>query len=221
MQLSYGGEYQTPEDGARLARILFLDAVRKHYPEVLERLRGLLPQLHNPELDILLREWASAHNLPDWVLLTAKCTLYVWERGASQACLCYAGECYSYPGPIGQEERGFRFYAAWDPLNETWKQFEERAAKDFMVGLAEYRRRMDALVRKRGYERPPEKRNTEAFDWLALRVVRGMTCEAIADMENTGGGYPDANVISKATADLACLVGVTLPTKPGRPRKNP
>ncbi len=200
------------------ARHLFMLTFRRLEPEAWHWLRDeVLPLVRDGRADEarrLVAEWCQAWNLTEtWCVDEVYGCLRAWAAIPGLADKLAVASI----GPEVPIQRERPELPPWDPASETWAEYRARAAE----ALEAYRGRVEALVGGFGLERTPVRRNLQAFVWLVLRVVRGMTCEAVADMLSDGAGYPDPNLIAKSTRALAGLVGVNPPTKPGRPRKNP
>jgi hypothetical protein len=101
----------------------------------------------------------------------------------------------------------------WNPALESWDRFEMRIARK----LKAYQVKQEKLIGKRGFVRFPTKREVEHFDWLALRVVHGLTPAQI--LKRRGQRQCTEDAIRKGIKTAARLVKLHLPKgKPGRKR---
>ncbi|MGO4699528.1 hypothetical protein AB4Z50_35440 [Paenibacillus sp. 2TAB26] len=70
---------------------------------------------------------------------------------------------------------------AWDPRNETWKNFEQSMDQAYAEYKQLYRERAESFLKDRGYVKEKEKRNLDHFKWLVHYLVQKWTLREIAD----------------------------------------
>lgn len=174
-----------------------------------------------------LLAWARRYRLAEhWIFDAATATLVYW-LGAPRARERLAWRYHVWLfwwGKLPAPRRWFE-YPAWDPTGMSggmpvpWEQYKKRVLERFERELEAHRREMLRLIEERGWEPTPEKREPVHFDWLALRVVRGMKPAEIAARYADEDGRPDEGTVRKVTRDLARLVGIRIPARPGRPSR--
>jgi len=227
---------------------LFLDAVTRQAPEVLQSLRKDVwerakrnPDVPNPTLpsrDELLTRWndeklSKQFHLPAWVSRYAGVALNLWS--ADPAWLEAPGwpsvsRGWAWSNQLPEDEIAFCLpRLSWEICGEPWSKFEEKATAEFRLALNSYRKRVTSLALKYGFEKRPRKRSRDgrhslvAFDYLALWQVCGWTSEKIAaefDSDSVGVSLRAEGVMEQIhwAADAIELT-LRRPSKPGRPRK--
>lgn len=198
--------------------------------------RAILPLAREHDEDLVraaarwgegLLTWARRHNLEaDWVFEAAAGTLGHWLRvpRARERLAWRHRPGLSWWGKLPAPRRRFT-YPAWDPIGMTgglalpWAEYKKRVLEQFERSLESHRRAMLRLAQKHGLQPTPEKREPVHFDWVALRIVRGMRPAEIAARYADEDGRPDEGTVRKVTVDLARLVGIRIPARPGRPSR--
>src|SRR5207253_1297112 len=120
--------------------------------------------------------------------------------------------------PFTFEEREFRFHdGGWEAGDESWTAFQKRIQSAFKASLVEYEERLRALAEDRQYTEPPEIRNPQHFDWLALYQSAKKSPGAIKKILAAEGYHTEENTILIAVRDKARLIGLTLrPSQKGK-----
>lgn len=186
-----GGAY-VAGGGNVYAQSMFLQAVERCVPEAIAALGAAS---HN---EAGLRKWAEHWGLS-----------YPWALRSARLWVQYP----DVPGMFGSVSRalwepGVLHGPSWDPIKET---------------EAEFRSRVDAYIaacrRAVGVKPASDKSNPLHFEWLALHHVGRWTLQRIVERSRNESTAPDASDVSRAIAETAALVGLTL--RRGRQAKPP
>ena len=204
------GEYAPEAATLAASRTMFLGAVKRRVPEVLESLEGeplaryshvaanighyayrekLLTTAAQPRrtrepLLLWCRRW---HLEADWVIEAALDTLRLWESQPDTAALRgdWAYPDASYFTPTTFTTRRFAFmHPGWEPSAglTTRDKAAENMRAAFEAKLSAYLDRLEGQAAAMGMERAPEKRNPEHFEWLAQYQAGGRSISELARM---------------------------------------
>jgi hypothetical protein len=223
-------------------RSLFLDAVTRRAPEVLQSLRTAVWERLGPDTDReeLVTQWIEGHLkkqfhlTDDWLRHRVEQALSLWS--GDPGWLQDIGwpsinRGWAWSRTLPEKQTTFpRPSLRWDICGEPWSEFEERARAEFDQLLKDYRRRMTGLAVTHGFKKSPRKRSRDdrhplaAFDWLALWQVCVLTAEQIgAEFDNDlKRKAPTAEAIMDQIRWAADAIELTLrkPTRPGRPPRD-
>lgn len=209
------------------ARILFLNAVAKVEPAVIETLltgpyralpaasrRATLVQdwRHVEEVVELrplrssLKEWASRWHLEDnWCLELALQTICMWDLNPSSR-----GAFHSATG--GKQLDTARLapdLGSWNPTRESRAEFQANAKVQFELILDQYCDAVETQAIRAGLKRTREKRSFAHFYWLARFQVHGETPAHIWRFD-PARHQGSRRAVEKAIKDLARLIELTL-----------
>jgi len=214
-RLGVGGDYLPADaDDANFKAIrLFLEAVDRLVPEcwkalatiaadVPDRLPSQFVRDVNP--DAPLREWART-----WGFTSPKLVRLARGTAGRIRRLPRLRAAWAITGSYWPPDFPPFVNPLWDPIEESERSFRAR--------VEDYVREIKATP---GIVPAPKKRSGERpFDWLALHQVGGWTLERIATKYQDRNGHPTESGISRAVSEAAALVGLTLRSGQGRPRK--
>ncbi|MDQ3805490.1 MAG: hypothetical protein M3416_16885 [Acidobacteriota bacterium] len=199
------GEYEPAHRELSIgnARVAFLNAVRRHIPEVLEELNGQPFECYKnigapfaqwweikhgrvgreSSLRASLFRWSKTWRLePEWCLDHALRTLWEWHAFPSQREKLMWQQGGGWMVPTNEEERRFTFeHPGWEPTHDFRKSIKREIQEAFNRQLEEYLDRMESLVKERGYVKTKQKNEPEHFEWLACFQVKGMNYAEIRD----------------------------------------
>ncbi len=247
----YSKRHQPGDRTAADAWTELFQAIRRVAPEVLERLRDdVLPCFEEARAEsspLTLRKvkqadpisdeglvplkrafdgWANSFYLTDqWAESIAWQTLDRWIASQEARDLLQISlPSVTWIPPVSDADREFTFSdPGWDPALETKKTFVTRIGDRFEERLQVYLAAVTHQFECQGWERTPEKRREDHFEWLARYQVQGWTHRMIADEYSTDAKILGEDTVSKALNRLANRMGLTLrpPDKGGHPRKSP
>lgn len=106
--------------------------------------------------------------------------------------------------------KGFTLGYAWDPRNESWREFEQKLDAAYKQYKDLYKVRTESLMKKLGYIEGKEKRNKEHFEWLVRFQLQGRSIKDIADEYSKEEKTLSEDTIKKALAGTADIVGLKL-----------
>jgi hypothetical protein len=166
-----------------------------------------------PESEPLLEAihaWSVKYNLTnEWILDITVFTLFVWANVPQTI----EQPTWHFPriemvSPLLHPEKQFCVADAWDAPFEPWEAFDSRVQESFRKARSEYKKRIEGLLRSRGWHQPSV-RQLEHFRWLALYQVKRMSAKRILqelslNLEN------GENTVSKGITKAASLIGLTL-----------
>ena len=236
----FWGEYE-PKDrelSIGVARVVFLNAVRKYIPEVLRQLSGQPFEHYNrigaPHLEwwqvkhhnrnIALRrsllDWARVWHLEaEWCLQHALTTMLHWHHFPPELKkLEWQQGGGGWVVSTNEEERRFLFkHEGWEPTYAYRRTIKQEIRRAFNQHLDEYLDRIESLAQERGYVKTKTKNEREHFEWLACFQVKGMSYSEIKDTFrpqtiSTEKTYlsDDTKAIRKAINDVAKYIGLHL-----------
>jgi hypothetical protein len=181
-----------------------------------------------------LLQWSERFHLTsEWLLNAALYTLCQWDRYPIETLkLIYRDgdpdRLRSLPVdggllcPFTLEEREFRLHdGGWEAGYESWTAFQKRIRTAFKASLVGYEKRLKRLAENRKYTEPPEIRNQQQFDWLALYQSSFLSPKDIKKLleRETPPHHTEENTIFKAVEKTADLIGLTLrPSQRGNRR---
>ena len=170
---------------------LFLDAVKRNAPFVLESLRKEVWERTNPTLrrDELLRRWgeeklSKEFHLPPWVLYYAEVAMSLWSTHSGWEQVFgwpSISRGWSWSGDLPYDESAIPApNSRWEVCREPWSAFEKKAKAEFQEILKSYRKRACAPKRlpkdtaEAGSRRTPRSRGLRlsgvlASPWLDSR----------------------------------------------------
>lgn len=204
-----GGEYDGKEMGKWEARCLFLGAIEKVAPHVLQDLKELSGDS--------LEAWAEKYNLTNnWIINTARDTLKMWDDfpELTEGPLEWIYPSSSYWLPIDKKTRRISYnHSGWDPAGETRASFKERTMNNFEKYLEKYMDSLEGLTQEKGYIKSKEKYTAMHFEWLVEYQVNNKSFSSI--------GHESRKNVEARVKEAAELCGIKLRPrgKPGRPRK--
>ena len=225
-------------------RSLFLNAVVRHAPEVLQSLRTLVWEKLKPDntnREELLARWTEQslkqrfHLTNDWIVRRADQTLQFWSTDSGWLRDIGWPSLYSidWSGELPEEQTAFASFLPalrWSVCGEPWTEFEQRATAAFHQSLKNYRQLMTELALDYGYQKLPHKRGRDgrhplvAFDFLALWQVCGLTAEGVAAEFDTAldRRFLKKDAIRDQIRWAAETIGLTRrkPTGAGRPPRD-
>ena len=179
-------------------RSIFLDAVKRFVPEVLQSLRTVVWERLGPGADReeLVTQWIERHLkkrfhlTDDWIRRHVEQALDLWST--DQGWFKDVGwpsinRGWAWSRTLPEEPTTFPLPPLhWDICGEPWSEFEERARAAFDQSLKAYGIHMRELAIIEGFQKSPRKRSRDgrhslvAFDSLAMWQVCGWTAERIA-----------------------------------------
>ncbi len=174
-----GGEFDTGGISENEAQNIFIAAIEKEAPEVLQ---GLL-QVENENG---LQTWAEKHNLKDtWFIKVAKQTLDMWRQfpELAEGELEFIRPAVGYFRPITRQQHQFNFnHFGWSVESESRSRFKKRIMAEFENCLEKYLDEIEEMANEMGLSKTPEIRTLDHFGWLVMAKVKRMKHRDIADI---------------------------------------
>ncbi len=184
------------------ARLRYLRAVTRCVPEALQELVRI--DLHDADADAQFLAWTTRRGFTDpWARQTAGRHRALWVDQPELFGVWLTVSVASW-------EPEFPRLAAWNSITETEAQFDER--------VKQYKAEMKAAP---GIAPTPTKDMSDDrhFEWTALYHVGGLLQEQIASRYDTEHTGVTASAVSLAITSVAQLIGLSLPSRQGRPPK--
>lgn len=100
----------------------------------------------------------------------------------------------------------FKYGFAWDPRTELWQDFEESLDKMYANHKKIYQERAIHFLKKNGYSKKGQKRNSDHLIWLVHSRIQGWSNSKIADHYNEKKEILSDDTISHGVKSATKLV---------------